>query len=58
MSSECCLKSTDTTVVRLCPILSPLGCIHKIWNYEEWNLRPNFVIGFVNPIENTGILKN
>ena len=33
-----------------------LGCVHKIWNYEEWNLRLNFVTEFVGPAENTGIL--
>ena len=33
-----------------------LGCIHKILNYEWWNLRQNFWTEFVDPVENTGIL--
>ena len=32
-----------------------LGCVHKIWNYDEWNLRPNFVTEFVDPVKSTGI---
>ena len=43
-------------LVRLCPLHSLLGCIHKIWNYEGRNLRSNFVTEFVDPVENTGIL--
>ena len=34
---------------------SHLGCEHKIWNYEGWNLRPNFITEFIDPVENTGI---
>ena len=44
-------------LVRLCPLHSPLGCVHKIWNYEGWNQRPNFVIEFVDPVENMVILR-
>ena len=33
-----------------------MGCIHKIWNYEGWNLWLNFVTEFVDPVENTDIL--
>ena len=43
-------------LARLCSLHSPLGCVHKIWNYEGWNLRPNFVTEFVDPVENTCIL--
>ena len=42
-------------LICLCPIHSLLGCIHKIWNYEVWNLEPNFLTGFVDPVESTGI---
>ena len=39
----------------ICPIHSPLGCIKKK-NYEGLNQRANFIIRFVDPVENTGIL--
>ena len=41
-------------LVRLCPLHSPSRCVHRIWNYEGWNLWPNFVTEFVDPVENKG----
>ena len=35
---------------------SLLGYVHKILNYEEWNLRPNFITGFIFLVENSNIL--
>ena len=35
---------------------SQLECVYKIWNYKRWNLQPIFVTGFIDPVENTGIL--
>ena len=43
-------------VSTLALIHSPLGCVHRVWNYEELILQPKLGIKFVDLFQNAGIL--